>query len=629
MSDRLFLPHPPFLQPTRRRFLAGAAAMAAWATFGPKARADGGTNGKAHALAMHGEPKYGPDFKHFDYVNPDAPKGGQLRMSVPNSTTFESFNPFIVRGAPAAGSDGIYESLTVASNDEAFTQYGLLAQYIETPDDRSWVEFTLNPAARWWDGTAITPADVIFTLETLRAKGKPFYRFYYRSVAKVEQTGDLGVRFTFVPGDNRELPLIIGQMSVLCKAYWETRDFEKPSLDLPMGSGAYRITAFEPGRFVVTTRVQDYWGRDLPVNVGTGNWDSVRYIYYKDETVALEGLKAGDFDIRQERSAKIWATGYDARPVRDGRIVREQIPNEIPTGMQCFPFNIRRPIFQDRRVRQALGYAFDFEWSNKALFFGQYTRNASYFSNTELASSGLPQGEELAILEKYRGKVPDEVFTSVYEPPKTKGDGDIRDNLLKARALLQASGWVIRNERLVKQETGEPFQFEFLLFDPMFERIVLPFLRNLRRLGIVTTLRTVGVAEYQNRTDNFDFDMISGGFGQSLSPGNEQADYWGSASADQPGGQNIIGIKDPVIDELVDLLIASPDRESLIQRTRALDRVLLWGFYVIPNWHLRSWRVAYWNKFSRPAIAPKYDLGLDTWWIDPAKAAALAGEQAS
>jgi microcin C transport system substrate-binding protein len=297
--------------------------------------------------------------------------------------------------------------------------------------------------------------------------------------------------------------------------------------------------------------------------------------------------------------------------------------------MQCFPFNIRRPIFQDRRVRQALGYAFDFEWSNKALFFGQYTRNASYFSNTELASSGLPQGEELAILEKYRGKVPDEVFTSVYEPPKTKGDGDIRDNLLKARALLQASGWVIRNERLVKQETGEPFQFEFLLFDPMFERIVLPFLRNLRRLGIVTTLRTVGVAEYQNRTDNFDFDMISGGFGQSLSPGNEQADYWGSASADQPGGQNIIGIKDPVIDELVDLLIASPDRESLIQRTRALDRVLLWGFYVIPNWHLRSWRVAYWNKFSRPAIAPKYDLGLDTWWIDPAKAAALAGEQAS
>jgi microcin C transport system substrate-binding protein len=588
-----------------------------------------GTNGRAHALAMHGEPKYGPDFKHFDYVNPDAPKGGELRQSVPNSTTFESFNPFIVRGRPAAGSGSMYESLTVASNDEAFTQYGLLAQFIETPDDRSWVAFTLHPEARWWDGTPVTPEDVVFTFETLKKKGQPFYRFYYRSVAKVEKTDDREVRFSFVPGDNRELPLIIGQMSVLCKAYWESRNFEEPSLDLPISSGPYRITDFEPGRYVTARRVEGYWGRNLPVNVGTNNWDSVRYIYYKDETVALEAFKAGEFDFRQERSAKIWATGYNVPQVADGRIVKEQIPNEEPTGMQCFAYNIRRPLFQDRHVRQALGYAFDFEWSNKALFFGQYTRTASYFSNTELASSGLPQGEELKILEKYRGKIPDEVFTSVYEPPKTDGSGNVRDNLLKARALLQASGWVIKDKRLVKQDSGEPFQFEFLLYDPLFERIVLPFLGNLRRLGIFATLRTVGISEYQNRLDNFDFDMAVASFGQSLSPGNEQIEYWGSAAADQPGSQNIIGIKDPVIDQLAELVISAPDRESLIQRTHALDRVLLWGFYVIPNWHLRSWRVAYWNKFSRPAISPKYALGLDTWWVDAAKVAALAGKQAS
>ena len=629
MSDRLFLPRPPFFWPSRRQFLTGAAAAASWAALGSKARAEGGTNGKAHALAMHGEPKYGPDFKHFDYVNPDAPKGGQLRQSVPNSTSFESFNPFIVRGSAAAGSGDIYEPLTVPSNDEAFTQYGLLAQFIETPDDRSWVAFTLNPAARWWDGTAITPDDVIFSFETLKTKGSPFFRYYYRSVAKVEKTAEREIRFTFVPGDNRELPLIVGQMSVLCKAYWENRDFEKPTLDLPMGSGPYRIAAFEPGRFVLTKRVEDYWGRDVPVNVGTNNWDSVRYDYYKDETVALEAFKAGAFDIRQERSAKTWATGYNVPQVADGRIIKEQIPNENPTGMQCFAYNIRRPIFQDRRVRQALGYAFDFEWSNKALFFGQYTRTESYFSNTELASSGLPQGQELQILDKYRGKIPDEVFTSAYEPPKTDGSGDIRDNLLKGRALLQAAGWVIRDKKLVKQETGEPFRFEFLLYDPLFERIVLPFLRNLKRLGIDAYLRTVDTAQYENRLKAFDFDMISGGFGQSLSPGNEQSEFWGSAAADEPGSQNVIGIKDPVIDELIDLVIAAPDRESLIQRTRALDRVLLWGFYVIPNWHLRSYRVAYWNKFSRPAISPKYALGLDTWWVDPVKAAALAGRQSS
>ena len=572
---------------------------------------------------MHGDPKYGPEFTHFDYTDPAAPKGGAVRFAAVG--TFDSFNPFILRGTAAAGVGTIYETLTTASADEAFTQYGLLAETIEWPEDRSWVAFALNPAARWWDGKAVSAADVAFSFDLLKTKGDPFYRYYYASIDKIEVSGARDVKFVFVAGDNRELPLIVGQMPVLPKHFWETRDFEKPTLELPLGSGSYKPVLFEPGRFILYERVEDYWGANLPVSVGKDNWGTVRYDYYRDEVVALEAFKAGDYDLRQENTAKVWATGYNIPQIADGRVIKELIPNEEPTGMQGFLYNTRRPLFRDRRVRQALGYAFDFEWSNKALFYGQYTRTTSYFSNTELASRGLPEGEELEILERFRGEVPDAVFTTVFTVPTTDGSGDVRDNLLKGRALLEDAGWVVRSGELVKADSGERFGFEILLYNPQFERICQGFVQNLKRLGVRARIRTVDVSQYQNRLNDFDFDLMVGGHGESLSPGNEQREFWGSAAADTPGSRNYIGIKDPAVDALIDLIISAKTRESLIARTRALDRVLLWGFYVIPQYHIRAWRVAYWNKFGHPPKPPRYDLGLDGWWIDAAKAAALKG----
>jgi microcin C transport system substrate-binding protein len=576
-----------------------------------------------HGLAMHGEPKYGPGFAHFDYVNPQAPRGGRVRQS--GIGTYDSFNGFIVKGTPAGGLGFVFETLTTQSSDEAFSEYGLIAETIEMPEDRSWVGYNLHPQARWHDGKPITIDDVIFTFETLKTKGHPFYRAYYANVDKAEQTGERQVRFSFSGGVNRELPLIMGQMTVLPKHYWEGRDFEAVSLDIPLGSGPYKIESFQAGRSVTYRRVPDYWGADLPINVGQNNWDEIHVQYYLDAVVALEAFKAGDYDIRVENSAKNWATAYDVPAVRDGRLIKAEIKHEIPTGMQCYVFNTRREIFKDRRVRQALAYAFDFEWSNINLFFGQYTRTASYFSNSELASSGLPSAEELAILEPLRGQIPDEVFTATYEPPATDGSGNIRANLRKGLDLLKAAGFEVRNGVAINAATGKPLECEILLVaGDLFERITQPFVQNLERLGVKARIRNVDSAQYQVRNETFDFDMIVETFGQSLSPGNEQRDFWGSASADVRGGRNTIGIKDPVVDRLIDLIIAAADRESLITRCRALDRVLLWGHYVIPHWHIAMFRVAYWNKFGRPPINPKYALATGSWWVDPELDAALA-----
>jgi microcin C transport system substrate-binding protein len=575
-----------------------------------------------HALAMHGEPLYGPDFEHFAYVNPDAPKGGRLTLDAIG--TYDTFNPYTLKGVPAAGIALIYQSLMTSSSDEAFTEYGVVVETITVPDDRSWVEFALRPEARWHDGEPITADDVVFTFDMLKTKGHPFYRAYYGSVAEAVALDTHRVRFEFSEGENRELPLIIGQMPVLPQHYWEDRDFEAPTLEPPLGSGPYRIKTFDSGRAVTYERVEDWWAADLPVHVGHYNWGEVRYEYYRDPTVTLEAFKAGQFDFQQVSSAKEWATAYDIPQVRDGRIVKESIPNENPTGMQAYFFNTRRDMFTDPLVREAIGLAFDFEWTNKTLFYDQYTRTESYFSNTELASSGLPDGEELEILERYRGRIPDQVFTMPYDVPETDGSGNNRENLRKASALLNEAGWVIENGVRVHGETGKELTFEILLNNPLFERISLPFVQNLEKLGITPRLRTVDTAQYQNRVDAFDFDMIVSGIGQSLSPGNEQRDFWSSASADIPGSRNVIGIKDPVIDELIELVIAAPTRESLIARTRALDRVLLWGQYVIPHWHIQSDRVVYWNKFGHPATPPKYGLGMiSTWWIDPGKEAVL------
>jgi len=596
-----------------------AVAFTALAALLVSGQALAGETRTVHALAMHGQPKYGPDFTQLDYVNPEAPKGGTVRFAAIG--TFDSFNPFILKGEPAAGAGSPFETLLVGTADEAFSEYGLIAESIEVPDDRSWVAFTLRPEARWHDGQPITADDVIFSFNLLKEKGHPFYRAYYANVTAVEKLDERKVKFTFGGGVNRELPLIMGQLPILPKHYWQGRDFEKATLEPPLGSGPYRIESFEAGRNVVLKRVPDYWGKDLPINRGQNNWDTIRYEYFGDDTVALEAFKSGEFDFRQESNSKLWATAYDVPQVRDGRIVKELIPNELPTGMQGFAFNTRRKLFQDRRVRQALGYAFDFEWSNKTLFYGQYTRTASYFSNSELASRDLPQGEELAILEKYRGRVPDEVFTTAFEPPVTDGSGNNRANLKQAAELLKQSGWAVEGGKLVKD--GQPFEFEILLDNPAFERVAQPFIANLERLGIAAHIRSVDTSQYQNRMDAFDYDMVVESFGQSLSPGNEQRDFWGQVSADTTGGRNIIGIKDPVVDELIDLVIAAPDREALVARTRALDRVLLWGHYVVPHWHIQAFRVVHWDMFARPAVQPKYGLGLDTWWIDAAKAAAL------
>lgn len=576
-----------------------------------------------HGIAMHGDLKYPADFAHFDYVNPDAPKGGEVRLAA--TGTFDSFNPFIIKGNPADGIGRIYDSLLVSSADEAFSQYGLLAETVEYPSDRSWVAFTLRPEARWHDGRPVTADDVIWTFETLRTHGLPFYRAYYGNVEKVEKIGDRRVKFTFKAGENRELPLILGQLAILPKHYWESRDFTKTTLEPPLGSGPYKIAGFEPGRRVSYKRVEDYWGKNLPVNVGRDNFDMIHYDYYRDETVALEAFKAGEYDLRPENSSKAWATAYNFPAVASGAVRKEEIPHDRSTGMQGFVFNTRRPLFRDPRVRQALAYLFDFEWSNRTLFYGQYKRTRSYFENSELAATGLPSAAERALLEPFRDELPPEVFTRAYAPPATDGSGHMRENLRKAMQLFAAAGWRIdkRTRKLTHSETGQVMDFEILLVSPLFERIVLPFKQNLSRLGITANVRTVDSAQYRQRLDDFDFDMIVASWGQSLSPGNEQRNFWSSAYADRLGSRNLTGIKSPAVDALVEGLIAAPDRESLVQHVRALDRVLQWGHWVIPHWHIPYDRLAYWDKFGRPEITPAQGAQLDTWWIDPAKAQAL------
>jgi len=598
---------------------AAALALAAAAS-----QAEEGTY-KGVGIAMHGEAKYKTGFTHFDYVNPDAPKGGTIKLGAPR--TFDSLNPFIIRGVPAAGVGAIYDTLMEASRDEPFSEYGLVAESIEVPQDRSWVAFTLRPEARFHDGSPMTVEDVIFSFDILTKKGAPFYRAYYASVAKVEKTGPRTVKFSFKPGDNRELPLILGQLPVLSKAYWEKREFDKTTLEPPLGSGPYKIDSVDPGRSITYRRVENYWAQNMPTARGTNNFDVIRYDYFRDETVLREALKAGDLDFRAENQAKAWAVDYDIPEVKDGLLILKKFPEHRGEGMQAFVFNTRKPMFKDRRVREALGYALDFEWTNKNLFYGQYVRTKSYFANSELASSGLPTGEELQILEKFRGKVPEEVLTKEFTLPVYDGSGDIRPGLRKAFALLKDAGWTIKNGVLIDPNTGRQLEFEFLLVQPEFERIVLPFVQNLQKLGVKVNVRLVDPAQYQNRINDFDFDIIVGGWGESLSPGNEQREFWTSAAADEKGSRNTIGVKDPVVDQLVSMIIAAPSRESLVARTRALDRVLLWHYFVVPNWHIPYDRFIYWDKFGMPAATPVQGEDFTSWWIDKRKEAALEAKK--
>lgn len=619
-----------FLLPLLAFFISALPGLPAHASE-QAAAGEQAPSGPQYAIALHGTPKYPADFTHLDYVNPDAPKGGTLRVGAVG--TFDSLNPFIVKGSPAAGlnymrSALVYESLMQNSYDEPFSLYGIIAKSIELPEDRSWVRFELREEAKWNDGAPISADDVVWTFETLTTEGQPFFKAYWGDVERVTADGPKTVTFKFKVKGNAELPLIIAEMAILPKHYWtaEGRKFnDSGSLTPPLTSGPYVFGKISAPRSIEYVRNPDWWGKDLPFFKGMHNFDKIIYDYYLDQNVAHQAFLAGTFDFKMESSEHLWQTNYNVPAVREGRLIKELIDNKRPNGMQAFVYNIRRPVFADIKVREALAYAFDFEWSNKQLAFGAYTRTNSYFANSELASSGLPSEAELKILEPLRGRIPDEIFTKEYQAPATDASGNARANLKKGADILEAAGYVMGPDKVrVKQTESGPvkLEFEILIDNVMFERWIQPFIQNLARLGVKAKIRTlVDAAQYQNRMNEYDFDMTVGSFGQSDSPGNEQREFWGADKANIPGSRNYIGIKNPAIDEIVTQLIHATSREDLVTKTRALDRVLLWNHYVIPMYHYNKWRVAYWNKLKRPETLSWLDpLVVQTWWIDPASA---------
>ena len=608
---------------SRRHFVQGSAVAVAsslaplTALIGPAAAQEA-----AHGLSLFGDLKYGPDFPHFDYVSPNAPKGGRLHLATVD--TFSTLNPFTLKGVSAAGAGLPFESLLEGSADEADAAYGLIAESVVLAPDRRSVRFHLRPEARWHDGTPITARDVAFSYEILTTEGHPAYANNLAGVDRVETTGDHDVTFHLADPDNRKLPLIAGGLSIVSEAYYRDRAFGETTMEPPLGSGAYRVAKVDPGRSVTYERVPDYWGAGLPLNVGRYNFDTIVYDYYRDRTVLVEALKAGEYDFHEEYTSKVWATQYDIPAVEQGWLVKDVLKDNTPSGVQAFFFNTRLPRFQDRRVREALAYAFDFEWLNKNQFYGLYDRMASYFENSELAARDLPSEAELALLEPHRGAVPEEVFTKAFVPPATDGSGNNRGNLRAARSLLKEAGWVTKEGALVNGETGEPMTVEFLYFEPTFERIYAAFGRSLERLGVGVNLRLVDGAQYEERLKTHDFDITTIRFVFNLSPGAELNSYFASSTVDQVGSFNIPGIKDPVVDALIGEVAAATDRPSLIAAARALDRVLLWGHYMIPQWYKGAHHLVYWNKFDRPALKPRYARGVfDTWWVDREKDDAL------
>ena len=577
---------------------------------------------RTHALSLLAEPKLPRDFPHWPWANPAAAKGGEVVLARLGS--FDSFNPYILRGTPDPGIGLIYDTLMAGNPDEATAEYGHLAEWVELPADRRGVSFELREGARWHDGRPVTAEDVVFTFNALRTHGRPFFRAYWADVTEVVAESPRRATFRFRTADNRELAQILGDLPVMPRHWWEGRDFARPSMDVPLGSGPYRLERFEPNRSTVYRRVEDYWARDLNVRRGLNNFDTIRYEYFRDTTVAFEAFKAGQTDFRTENVARDWATGYDFPAARRNLVKREEIPHEIPTGMQCFAVNLRRALFQDARVRRALIEVFDYEWMNANLFYGAYARTSSFFSNSDFAARGLPEGREKEILEGLRGRIPAAVFTEEYRLPVTDGSGNNREGLRRALALLREAGWTVRDRRLVNA-AGQRFEFEILLQGATFERVALPYVQWLERLGISARVRTVDPAQYQVRIDAFDFDMTVDSMGQGFSPGNEQRDYFSSAKARENGSQNVAGIADPAVDELVELVIGAPNYDELVARTRALDRVLQHNNFVIPHWHSRSFRIAFWDKFGRPERNPRFGLGFpQAWWIDPARERALA-----
>ncbi|MFN0218544.1 MAG: extracellular solute-binding protein [Hyphomicrobium sp.] len=579
-----------------------------------------------HGLSIFGELKYGPDFTHFDYVNPDAPKGGRMvTMGTSGATTYDTFNQYIQKGDAAQGLDFLFDSLMARAQDEPDAAYGLIAKSADVAADGMSVTFKLRAEAKFSDGTPVTVDDIVTSFKLLKEKGHPSISLTLRDVESAEAVDAETVRYAFTGELTRDLPLIVATLPVLSKAFYATQPFEETSLKPPLGSGPYLIKSFQPGSSVTYARRDDYWAKDLPVNRGRYNFDEIRYDYYRDRNIELEALKSGQFDFREEFSSGNWATGYDIAAVRDGRLKKEVLPDERPSGAQGFFINTRRDKFKDVRVRQALDLAFDFEWSNKKLFYGLYQRTASFFENSDMKASGKPSAEELALLEPFKDKLAPAVFDEPYSPPITDASGNNRDNLKMARDLLVAAGWTPGQDRMLRNAKGETLDAEVLMFEPAFERIILPYVDNLKKIGVNASLRMVDPAQYERRMKSFDFDLSVQRYSLRLTPGVELRAFWGTESAKMDGSYNLAGIQDPVVDALIDAIVAAKSRTELTTAARAVDRVLRAGHYWAPHYYKASHNIAYWNKFSRPATKPKYDPGvLDTWWFDSAKADALA-----
>lgn len=569
-------------------------------------------------IALYGEAKYNGNFKAFEYVNPQAPQGGKIVL--PAYGTFDNFNPYIFKGVAATFVAGLsMETLGTSPTDDPFTVYPLLAEKFDMPDDKSYVGFILNKKAKFSDGTPVTADDVVFSFNAIIEKGSPIYRMYYGDVDRVEKVGEREVRFYFKEGsNNKELPMILAQFAIFSQKDWEGREFDKPTLQVPLGSGPYVVKDFQVNKFVELQKNPDYWGKDLPSQRGFNNFDTIRYDYYQDTTVTLQALYSGDIDAREEYIAKIWMTGYDNDLIKSGAIKKENIEHNNPATLQNFAYNVRRDKFKDRRVRKAIDLAFNFEWANEKLFYNQYKRLFSYFTNTGMEATDLPQGRELAILEQYRDKLPDEVFTKPYELTTNPDIYDSRENLKKAVALLHEAGYDFVDSKMTNLKTGEPLEIEILSNSAngaTFTKVMLPFIENLRKIGIKAVFRNLEVNIFKNRLDNFDFDMAIVSYRVSQMPGNEQRDYWGSESADINGSNNIIGIKNEVVDALIKGLVSAQKKADYVAYVKALDRVLLHENYMIFQWYSPYSRVAYHDKFGQPQTDIKVGFQPFTWWI--------------
>ncbi|MEC9431816.1 MAG: extracellular solute-binding protein [Pseudomonadota bacterium] len=628
---------PPFLV-SRRAVIAGAGAFAAATTLGARPRAaraevqvtpDADGVIRAHGISTFGELKYGPDFAQFDFVVPDAPKGGVWSgRGTGASNTFDSLNPFILKGEPAQGLGALFDSLLTGSPDEADAEYGLLAHTLEYPEDRSWIIFRMRPEATFSDGSPVTAADVVFTFETLKAKGAPSYRLQLRDVAGAEALDDHSVKFTFADGaSTRDLPSLVGGLPILSAKWWETRDFEASSLEPILGSGPYRVDVADPGRRIIYARREDYWGADLPPNVGANNFDRYVFEYFKDYTAAFEAFKAGAYLFHEEFFSKLWATEYGFPAIQKGWVKKEMLPDGRPSGTQGFWFNMRRPQFQDPRVREALAMGFDFQWSNETLFYGLYTRTESFFANSPMAASGLPSAEELALLEPLRADLPEAAFGEAVRPPETDGSGSDRRILRRATRLLDEAGWTVV-DGVRRNAAGETLTVEFLDDSPTFQRIIGPFIENLKKMGVDASLRIVDAAQYQQRQEDFDYDIIPGRFVMSLTPGQELRQLFSSHSADQRGTPNLTGLANPAVDALIEKVIGADSREALDTAARALDRALRALHIWTPNWYKGAYTIAYWDVYGKPDAQPPYSRGDGYWWWDETKAAKLKAEGA-